>query len=166
MKNITKAQKHRKIKFLADEMNGDIAKWLRIMGFDCIYMIGKNLDDTLLEICLKDNRILLTSDKELCKRALSLGIDCILTLENNREEKLRKIIKTLNLKDKIGEEYRCSICNTKLVKISADKVPTNIPEYVRKKFKYVWYCSNCHKAYWEGSHWTNIINFLKKILSE
>ena len=155
-----------RIKFLADEMNGDLAKWLRIMGFDCRYLVGRDMDNKLLDICLKEGRVLLTGDKELYRRARSLGIPCVLTLENSKEEKLRKVIKTFNLAQFVGKEYRCSLCNTRLVRVRVDEVDIELPKYVKERFQYIWYCSKCRKAYWEGSHWNNILSFLRKVLGE
>mgnify|MGYP000114833124 CR=1 FL=1 len=153
-----------KIRFLADEMNGDIARWLRIMGFDCLYITGKNLDNKLIEICLNENRILLTSDKELYLKATSRGVNSILTLEESRREKLRKIVETLNLKKLVFKEFRCPVCNSILTKVNSKLVKGKIPDSVVKSHDFVWLCKNCGKVYWEGSHWRNILKFIREVL--
>lgn len=155
---------NKEVKFVCDEMNGDLARWLRIMGFDCLYLTGKNLDDKLLKICKEEDRILITADKELYKRAISLGLQSILTIENTKEKKLRKIIKHYKLEKYICRVYRCSLCNTKLIKVKTKEIQMELPRYVIEKFLYVWYCPKCNKVYWEGSHWHNITRFLRKVL--
>jgi hypothetical protein len=152
-------------RFLCDEMNGDVARWLRIMGFDCKYIIGDNLDEKLIEICRREGRVLITSDVELSIRASSRGIRCILTNGLNRSQKLRKIIDTYGLKDYIGRKFRCPKCNTILKKVNTDDIIDKIPLYVVETYDHVWECKGCGKIYWEGSHWRNISEYIEKLLS-
>ena len=153
-------------KFLCDEMNGDIARWLRIMGFDCVYIIGHNLDNKLIEQCIKEERVLITSDVELSIRASNRGINCILTTGLTREEKLRKIISLYDLSPYIGKEFRSPKCNKLLEKIRPIKVYDKLPKYVAENYNYVWLCSGCGKIYWEGSHWKNINRYIKRLISK
>jgi hypothetical protein len=153
-------------RFLCDEMNGDVARWLRIMGFDCLYIVGHNLDNKLIELCKEEGRILITSDVELSIRASNRGVDCILTNGLDRREKLRKIITIYNLESHICHVFRCPKCNTVLDKIDSHSVSNKIPRYVAENYSYVWLCGGCGKIYWEGSHWKNINNYLKRLLSK
>ncbi len=146
-------------KFIADEMNGDIARWLRIIGFDCIYLKGDKLDDKLIEIADKENRILLTSDKELFKKAIYRGVETHYIEQVRLEEKLKKIVDKYNLNEYIPKlEYRCPICNQKLVKATNIK---KVPPKVKEKHKIILYCKNCDKYYWRGGHWKKINKILK-----
>jgi len=59
-------------KFLIDEMLGKLSRWLRMLGYDTSfakdYEIDKNhsvSDKDLIRICLKENRILISRDKDL-----------------------------------------------------------------------------------------------------
>lgn len=157
--------KHTKIpRFVADEMNGDLAKWLRMMGFDCLYIKGDNIDKKLLEICKQSDRILLTSDKELFLKAVGLGLEAILTIEKSRKDKLKKIVNNYNLDTLIGKEYRCPLCNHKLQRKLSISVADKLPENIVKRHKYVWICGRCGKLYWEGTHWNKILNFINEIV--
>jgi len=148
-------------RFLANGMNGDIARWLRIMGFDCIYENKKNIDDkTLIDMALKEGRILLTNDKELFRLAIKRGVKAHYTSGEDIVNKLRPIINKYGLHKYTGKiRYRCSICNTILEKMDSERA--NIPEYIKRRFKIVYVCPNCGKTYWKGSHWTKILNTLK-----
>ena len=64
------------MKFLADSMLGKLARWLRMLGHDVTYNIQLN-DNELLELAKKENRVLLTKDLELYKRAAAKGIDAL-----------------------------------------------------------------------------------------
>ena len=55
--------------FIADAMLGKIAKKLRILGFDTIYILSSANDTEILDILVNTKRILLTSDKDLFYRA-------------------------------------------------------------------------------------------------
>ncbi len=149
-------------RFIADEMNGDIARWLRIIGFDCIYIVGNNLDEKLLEIAEKKKRILLTADRELYQQAIRRNIDALYTSGSDLVEKLRKIFLELNLKQYIGKiQYRCPICNSVLIKMESDLL--DLPPNVKKENQIVYYCPRCKKAYWKGSHWKNIRSVYRKL---
>ena len=152
-------------KFIADEMNGDLARWLRIMGFDCLYITGKNIDNILLEKTLSTDRILLTGDKELFRKVIKRGGKAIYTQGRSLEEKFESIIEKIDLSKWIGKlPYRCSICNEVLIKIKPEDLD-DTPEYVRERYEYIWYCKNCNKIYWEGSHWKKIKEMVKCIKS-
>ena len=57
------------MKFLCDQMLGTLATWLRLFGFDTFYANSEIDDDELLDITKKENRTLVTRDKELTIRA-------------------------------------------------------------------------------------------------
>lgn len=141
-------------KFIADEMNGDIARWLRIIGFDCAYLKGNKLDDKLIQIAAIENRILLTSDKELFKKAIYRRVEAHYITQGNLEDKLRSIVRRFNLNRFISRlKYRCPLCNKEL---AYTKAPSKLPPKVREKHKTVLYCKECDKYYWRGSHWKKI----------
>ena len=55
------------MRFLADEMMKDVAKWLRLIGYDTEFFSGTDTD--LLKEAKRSGRVLLTRDEELGKRA-------------------------------------------------------------------------------------------------
>jgi uncharacterized protein len=63
------------MKFLADEMCGDINRWLRILGYDTILPQDHPMkdgsipnDDEIIKICLNTYRILISKDYEIIKK--------------------------------------------------------------------------------------------------
>jgi uncharacterized protein with PIN domain len=63
--------------FLVDAMLGNIARKLRIFGYDTLYL--KDTSDTsILGIAMREKRILLTRDKELFRRVIKEGIEGML----------------------------------------------------------------------------------------
>ena len=142
-------------RFIADEMNGDLAKWLRIIGFDCLYYVGNDLDEKLLGIADQEKRILLTTDRELYRKAIRRNIQAIYTSGEGLKDRLRKIFSILNLEKYIHKvKYRCPVCNHVLIKKESAKL--DLPEYIKERNPVVYYCPHCKKYYWKGTHWKNI----------
>ncbi|NNM01987.1 MAG: hypothetical protein HKP26_00240, partial [Nitrosopumilus sp.] len=62
--------------FFVDAMLGNIAKKLRILGFDCKYY--SDIDDMqLLEKSKNENRVIISKDHVLIKRADKIGLSSI-----------------------------------------------------------------------------------------
>ncbi len=156
------SHKNGKIKFIADSMLGNVARKLRLFGFDTIYY--KNGDD---EGLLKNfrERILLTCDRELYKRCVNEGRDAIF-VERPEDEvyALSDIFKELSLKPKL-RAVRCTVCNGKLRKMDEGeaKNSNDIPQKAKSRYKEFYVCTNCGKVYWFGSHWINITKFNKEL---
>ncbi len=122
------------LKFVCDAMLGKLARFLRVLGYDTLYTQEK---DELILKKYKD-RILLTKDKELCKRFEG---HCIYIHSQDVKEQLEELHITLGLPLKMPERpLRCSLCNTELV-------------YVGKtRDRDLWVCPKCGQPYWKGSH--------------
>ncbi|MEM3833638.1 MAG: Mut7-C RNAse domain-containing protein [Thermoprotei archaeon] len=149
-------EKFAEIKFLTDGMLGKLTRFLRILGFDTIYFRGTN-DNELLTISQKDNRILITRDRELHQRAIKMNIKSILITETSLKNQLLQIVSKLNISlDLDTAETRCPLCNTKLEHISKYEIKNKIPEKIFASHEEFWICKKCNKIYWMGSHWKSI----------
>lgn len=136
------------MKFVADNMLGRLARWLRLMGFDVIYQ--KNITDKEL-VKLGMNRIILTRDKELGK------YDNVVVIESiDIEQQIRDVIKKLNLKIE-NEMSRCSVCNTVIERIEKVYVKDKVPENIYCSHDEFWICNGCNRIYWQGSHYRKIM---------
>ena len=139
--------------FLADAMLGDIARKLRILGYDTAY-IKDTSDSCVLQAALKEKRILLTRDKELFKRVVKGDVQGILLEKQDETENIAYAL----TKNKIyrvsfdARTARCSLCNGILEPRSSTKVKRRLPRNVVTTHNKFFQCSNCGKAYWEGSH--------------
>ncbi len=145
------------MKLLCDHMLGTLAKWLRFMGYDTAY--PGPLDDTeLLASAEREDRVLLTRDKELASRsprALRVRSDVL-------EEQIGEVASALGLR-LVDPLSRCSVCNTLLVPVPHDAVKDLVPEGVRSKHQEFWQCPSCHRVYWQGSHWTKMVERLNRL---
>jgi len=153
-------------RFICDRMLKKLAIWLRIFGYDTLYVGDLDIkgdEDDFLVNNYRD-RILLTRDKELYRRSLK-SRPVILIKSDDVAEQIKEL-KKLGLRFEIRME-RCSVCNTPLRKPSDEEAVEvmkreGIKEDLRKKYE-LWYCEKCKKLYWMGSHWRNMIRFLRRI---
>ncbi len=147
------------MRFLADEMMKNVAKWLRLLGYDTEFFSGNDTD--LLKEAKKSGRVLLTKDEELGGRARKAGIEFLLLKQEGLEEDLAIIMEKYGLETGFPEKTRCPDCNGKLEGrecASLEGIPADVVEEKRR----CWKCTGCGKNYWEGGHWINI----KKVLEE
>jgi uncharacterized protein with PIN domain len=147
-------------------MLGKIAKKLRILGFDTIYISSNTNDREILGLLMKTKRILLTSDKELFYRSKHYHCPSIIINKNTEIENLITIFSNLEIKviDTLLSCHRCSICNNKLEIIEdVNLVKNEIYHRVIKNNNEFYNCKRCNKLYWHGSHIKNIILLIEKI---
>lgn len=145
-------------KFVADAMLGKLARWLRLLGCDVLYSASYD-DSKLLAIALTENRILLTRDTELAKRAKSHGF--LITSDGTKNE-LREVIENFNIEKKL-KFTRCPECNGKVLEIDRALAKERVPEYTFLTHDIFFECSSCGKIYWSGSHRELACDDLKRI---
>jgi uncharacterized protein with PIN domain len=161
--------------FSVDKMLAFLVKKLRILGFD-VYL--RQDDDDLfyfIEKSIIQNRFLITSSFNLLTTVLdtkrykhyfdkiifvnfeAVNKDSIIDLIKYVFSFLFKFYNLENIKYKElidfiyqNELSRCLICNFKVV----------------LKDNNLYYCANCDKYYWEGSHHRNINFFIDSVIYE
>lgn len=147
-------------------MLGKLTRWLRMLGYDVEYF--RNLKDSqLLERAKKDNRVLLTKDRNLYCKAMKEGVECKLVNGRTEIDKLSELAAAYNITLKIDTKYsRCTKCNQILTTIPKDEAEERLMPGTLMLYKNFWICQNCNKIYWKGSHWkgiTQTINQARKI---
>ncbi len=150
------------MRFLADEMLKKTARWLRLIGFDTLYL-ERVSDAKVLERAVKEERVLLTKDEKLAEEAKALGVDVVLLPQDGIEEELKKILGKYKLKPAFPEKTRCPECNGTLERKKLEEVKEDVPEGSQEFSERFWKCSLCGKVYWEGAHWENIKRVLAQI---
>ncbi len=148
-------------------MLGSVARKLRIFGFDTLYMA--NADDAeILRMGVDQNRIILTADKELFKRAIGAGARGVLVSGGSELEDLVHILSKNGIAS-IGDDWigtRCSACNGLLKERTPEQVRNKVPEKVGANHNEFFECVDCGKVYWEGSHLRRIEALAKRLDSK
>lgn len=125
------------MRFLCDAMLGKLARWLRILGYDCELAPDGASDNEVIR--LAEGRILLTRDKALAKVPRS-----VLFADEDLESQLRVLFRKFRLRKRLTPT-RCPLCNSPLAETGDG-----------------WRCQKCNQRYWRGSHWEKINAFLAK----
>ena len=146
------------VRFLADVHLGRVAKYLRLLGLDTLYFT--NIDDSEI-IDIADNRVVLTKDKELCKR---LDSRCYFVESKKPLNQAKEIIKRFNLKESANPFSRCLKDNALLERVEKDKILDKIPPKVKKFYNDFKICPICQQIYWPGSHYERMKKIIRDLL--
>jgi uncharacterized protein with PIN domain len=153
------------MKFLCDQMLGNLSNWLRFFGFDTIYIKDEVSDDELLKIAENENRIIISRDKELIIRADKRNLKNIKIKSIDLDEQLKNVLNEAKINKNIILS-RCSLCNNNLTKIKKKDFKDDIPNKIYDLFEEFLYCSFCNKIYWKGSHYDKILKKINKLKNE
>src|SRR5208337_4825897 len=159
------------MRFLLDGMLGKSARWLRMLGFETLYLKDSS-DQELLSLAKRDSLILLTSDEELYRTAAMRNIETSLVHGHTEAERLAEVAKRYNLKLEIDTTIsKCPMCGFSITEVSKENVEKLVLPTTFKLYQTFWVCTNvkCAKVYWHGSHWKKIEQTLesaRKILEE
>jgi len=141
------------VRFLADRMLGTLCRYLRFMGYDTVsangLAPGSNREDTeLLAIAEREERLLLTRDRELAARA---GVAGVLVRSEDVSDQVRQLA-SLHLIRPVLKLTRCSRCNSVLVPATeAEVLGTGYAPKGRSGLVF-FTCPSCNRLYWYGSH--------------
>jgi uncharacterized protein len=150
--------------FIVDAMLGNLAKKLRILGYDSKYFSSIE-DDKIISIAKNEKRIILTKDEQLTKIAEKQNTSFVLIRGNDELDQIIQI----NVKFKLDKflidtnNSRCIACNGKLESVEKFRIIGKIPEGVIEREKKFWMCDSCKKIYWEGTHFEKLQEFATKL---
>jgi len=151
--------------FVADEMLKKLARWLRLLGVETLYPDSID-DDEIIKFTKKHDKILLTMDSELCRRARKQGLSVFLVPRKSTEEQLVLLIKRFKLDvSDAPSKVLCPLCNGMLKEAGKKDVKSKVLPEVLSKHEEFWMCKKCKKVFWEGSHWERIKQNLEKVKS-
>jgi len=145
------------MKFICDIMLGRLAKYLRVLGLDTVYI--KNYK-YLPHIIDKDSQYYFFT-----KRSKNVPQGSIIIKSDHVKEQLKEALPVI--RDYLNENSfftRCLNCNTLLVHIDREEIEGLVPEYVfhnQLEFKK---CLSCNKIYWSGTHIAHMEAWIDEIL--
>lgn len=148
-------------RFVADTHLGGLAHLLRMAGFDTLY--DNNFQDSEIEVIVeRDERILLTRDRELLKRR-SITRGCYIRALRSTQQ-LYEIFDRLDLARSVRPFTLCLTCNAPLRAVAKAEVLARLPPAVRERFDHFSTCNVCQRVFWEGSHWRRMRALLDGIM--
>ena len=151
-------------KFFVDAMLGNIARKLRFFGYDSKYFADIEDRQIIIE-AKKENRIIISRDKDLVKKSEKLGLSCIFITKEDETDQFLEIIAQTKIKFShiSGDFARCSKCNGNTVRIEKSSIKENVSPKTYQTNEIFWKCSNCNKIYWEGTHVKKLQDFVNRI---
>ena len=150
----------RVIQFVLDVHLGKLARYLRLLGFDTLYR--NDYDDAeLARLASAEQRILLTRDRDLLKRAVVTHGFFVRATDPRRQ--IEEVLDRLDLYRTIQPFQRCARCNGLLTAVSRRQVWERLPPQTRRYVEAFWECGQCSQLYWEGSHMPSIRRFIENL---
>ncbi len=152
----------REPRFAADVHLGGLARFLRMAGFDAFH--AKHIDDAdLVALALREDRVVLTRDRELLKRR-DLTHGCYVRAIRP-EKQFAEIVDRLDLSHAARPFSRCLACNAPLRSASKGEVIGRLPPRVAERQERFSVCENCGGVFWEGTHWQRMRALLDRVLA-
>lgn len=140
------------MKVLTDAMLGGLTTYLRMCGYDTVYVreAGLETDDEIRAYAETDGRTLLTRDADLAARTARA-----LLLESREIETMLSTLAAAGVDLSLPETpERCSTCNGVVESVGAEE---STPEYApAPQTDAVWRCVGCGQYFWKGSHWEDV----------
>ena len=158
-----RAEPLREMKFIADVHLGKLARYLRLLGFDCNY----NKDYTCSEITAiaqKENYVILTRNISLLKiKSVSRGY---WIQSQYPVEQASEVIKRFDLAAKVRPFSRCMVCNGIVNIIDKESVKSELEPETSRYYHEFYRCISCKRIYWKGSHTIKLLSLISTIVKK
>jgi hypothetical protein len=145
---------------LADAMLGKLARWLRLLGYDTVYMHDEDI--AIAYRARAEGRVLLTRDRELAKRR---GLETVLVEAQQLEPQLAQVVGEVG-RPPAEALPRCMECNAPLEEITREEARPHVPPYVARTQHEFRRCPKCGRITWPGTHWEGIRQRLDRVLRQ
>jgi uncharacterized protein with PIN domain/sulfur carrier protein ThiS len=150
-------------RFVLDNHLGQLATYLRMLGFDTLYR-NDYQDDELAQVTAQQGRILLTRDRHLLMRKVVVYGYCIRNLDPRKQ--VREVVRRYGLLDKIAPFERCLRCNHPLQPVSKESVLDRLEPLTKLYYEEFHLCPACNQVYWKGSHYEGMQGLIEALTRE
>jgi uncharacterized protein len=153
------------LKFLVDHMLGKLARYLRMVGVDTVYVSQPVDVATLVKEACQEKRTILTRNTSL-KRIDGFS-DFVFINDDQPDKQLSTVLQCFKIHISPDRFFtRCLTCNQKLIAGNHEEVKGKVPPYILEIQKEFYLCPQCGKVYWEGSHLEKMKEIIRKALGE
>jgi uncharacterized protein len=135
--------------FLLDNHLGQLARHLRLLGFDAEYARASS-DEELADQARLQERVLLTRDRRLLMRRQIVHGYCLRTRDPRRQ--LADVLRRFRLRAHIRPWSRCLRCNGQLRPVDKAAVWDRLEPLTKIYYETFRQCQSCGQVYWKGSH--------------
>ena len=139
----------RQPKFVLDTNLGRLARYLRLLGIDCLYR-NDYQDGELAQISSATDRILLTRDRTLLRHKIITRGYFVRATDPRLQ--VKEVLARFDLNSTIAPFTRCTRCNGILDDVDKMQVIDRLEPKTKRYFDRFRLCRDCQQIYWEGSH--------------
>ena len=137
-------------KFVLDTNLGRLARYLRLLGFDCLY--ENDFEDAVVaKISSEQQRTLLTRDRALLQHRIITHGYFVRAVRPRLQ--VPEVLSRFDLYRLIAPFSRCIRCNGALQDVDKATVEDRLEPKTRKYFDTFRICTGCGQIYWQGSHY-------------
>jgi uncharacterized protein with PIN domain len=140
-------------RFVIDANLGQLARYLRLLGFDVIYR-NDFTDREVAQVASADRRIVLTRDRALLQHKIITHGYFVRAVKPR--EQVREILTRLDLYNALHPFTRCLRCNGELEDVDKEAVLHQLEPKTKKYYHRFRRCKTCGQAYWKGSHFNRM----------
>jgi len=146
--------------FILDNHLGQLATYLRMLGFDSLYR-NDYQDDELSEVSRVEGRVLLTRDRRLLMRkTIRLGY-CI--HHTDPRQQAAEVLRRFKLTGQVRPFKRCLRCNSPLQQVAKQDIIERLEPLTKRYYDEFRICPSCHQIYWKGSHFEHMQQLILEI---
>ncbi|MBU2569149.1 MAG: Mut7-C ubiquitin/RNAse domain-containing protein [Gammaproteobacteria bacterium] len=150
-------------RFILDTNLGRLARYLRLLGFDCLYRNDYE-DGDVAKIASQQHRIVLTRDRFLLRRKIITRGYFVRSV--HPREQVKEVLQRLDLYRSIAPFTRCARCNGALIKTSKDAVIDRLEPLTKLYYNDFRICLSCNQIYWSGSHQDRARQLINELTSQ
>lgn len=157
-------EQERPTAFIVDCNVGRLAGWLRMLGYDTLF-INPIEDGRLVEISRQDGRIVLTRDTGILQRRVvrSGEVAAFHVQGDDWRRQLAQVVDAFDLR-RTPVFDRCVACNTPLEEATREAARDHVPAYVHRTQEAFLGCPGCGRYYWPGTHLGRMRHELERAL--
>jgi hypothetical protein len=146
--------------FILDNHLGQLATYLRMLGFDCLYR-NDYQDDELAQVSSQAGRILLTRDRRLLMRKAIRHGYCI--HQTDPPQQVVEVIRRFKLSSQVIPFQRCLRCNSQLHAVNKQEIIERLEPLTKKYYDDFRICPTCNQIYWKGSHYGHMLEMIAEL---
>jgi uncharacterized protein with PIN domain len=140
-------------RFVVDANLGQLARYLRLLGFDATYR-NSFTDAEVAQIGSREKRIVLTRDRALLQHKIITHGYFVRAVKPR--EQVREILARLDLYRALRPFTRCLRCNGELETVDKEAVLQQLEPKTKRYYDRFRKCKACGQAYWKGSHFNRM----------
>lgn len=153
----------REPRFVVDCNLGRLARYLRLLGFDCLYR-NDYTDDVVAQISQQQQRIVLTRDRRLLHRkVITHGF---YVRADKPKEQVREVLRRVDLHGLAKPFTRCTRCNGRLHNVNKKVIDHRLEPKTRRYYQDFRQCGTCGQVYWQGSHHHRAQKLIEDLLTD